>query len=271
MGSIDEVVGLPYLPGGSPDSGTVSNSDGKRRYHRPANSLPEGRSRADYDALIREGLPLVEKLASSFVRRLPSHSDCDRDDLMAEGAMALLKLAESYDPARGTFQSYVDKRVRGAMQDHLRVMDYLTRGDRRRVRELERFERQRNSAPILEEELEATGFTLERHRRARYLRGITHVSLNHPSDPKRRDGFIDIESLGATSEEDYYRCQQREQLYHLVGELPDQLRIVVSLYIYNGLKFHEIGTVLDVSESRISQLYRKATEKLQKMVERENF
>jgi RNA polymerase sigma factor for flagellar operon FliA len=228
-------------------------------------------SQAERDALIREYLPLVKRIAYGILCRLPS--DVDADDLLSAGAMGLIAAVERFDSKLGkSFEAFAKIRIRGAILDELRGLDHMSRGNRRRSRDIEK------TAHQLEQEL---GRSAGDDEMARAL-GMSLKDYQETLEHTRQCVFLDVQDLGVESRD---RCEEmrtilgedrdgepydnvlmtqlKARVVRAIERLPDQLRIVMSLYYYSELNFKEIGRVLDLTESRICQLHRQAIERLQ--------
>ncbi|MCB9914214.1 MAG: FliA/WhiG family RNA polymerase sigma factor [Planctomycetes bacterium] len=218
------------------------------------------------DRLILEHIPLLRHLVGRMAFDLPG--GVDRDDLYGFGMLGLIAAADSWDESRGLkFSTYAYTKIRGAILDELRRMDFLPRGRRERVRELERTVReleQHNGEPPTPEELAAAlGTTLDEIDQILVqARSSNEASLDDGpegalaallSDPHCDDpvGSLEFEEM-------------REQLARAVLELGDQEQAVINLYYAEELLLKEIGEILGVTESRVSQIHSRALYRLNK-------
>lgn len=218
-------------------------------------------SRQEQDDLIEQHLSLVGYHVSEVIRRVPAH--VQRDELAAAGSLALVQAARAYDPDLGVpFARYAATRIRGAIVDELRSMDWATRGIRRRARRLteltEQLTGQLGRAPEPAEIAQVMG--VEVHE----VKGIR-------DDAGRRLVSLDDDSSGAaaTVSDDRMTPEDRvvvtERLRYLtagVGELPEKLRAVIEGIFFEERPVVEIAAELGVSQSRISQLRTQALEML---------
>jgi len=218
--------------------------------------------------LIRETIGLVRKVAGRLALRLPPH--VERDDLESAGIPGLLAAIESYDPEMGVeFASYAQVRIRGAILDELRSLDPLPRGLREKAREIDRATarlEQRLLRPPEDQEIVAElGIPFEDYSRIRLeLRAGLQLSLEAG---KGENGDED-ESAGEPpaiadrNTPDPWRSLALKERKTLLGEIIDQLpgneRTVLSLYYYEELTMKEIAAVLELSESRVSQIHSAA-------------
>ena len=216
------------------------------------------------EALVRECLPQLKRLAGRLAARLPPHIDVR--DLAQAGLVGLLDAMERFDPERGIlFWSYAESRVRGAMLDSLRRLDPLPRAVRRRRRELEqafaRLEGRLGRAATDHELADELGVTPEELAKTfEEVRGMevglcladgTGDLIQFVADEESPDPFTLLE-----------RREMREHLAESIRLLPDRDQLLVSLYYKEELTMKEIGKVLNVNESRVSQLHTRAVLRL---------
>ena len=218
------------------------------------------------DALIQEYAPLVKYLAQRLACRLPA-SIC-LDDLISTGVLGLLDAIAKYDPTRGTtFKTYAEWRVRGAMLDELRAMDWVPRSVRLKEYALTQayaaLERQ-HGRPADDEDVAAL-LGLDRdafHAWLTDVRGVSLVSLERPLEPEANGHTVTaLARLVDEAPGPLQRAEAQDLTRHLaaaIDQLPEREKVVLSLYYYEELTMHEIGTVLEVTESRISQMHTKA-------------
>jgi RNA polymerase sigma factor for flagellar operon FliA len=222
---------------------------------------------ADRDALIEAHLPQVKFIVERIASRLP-HT-VDRDDLIGAGLLGLLDATAKYDPARGVqFKTYAELRVRGAILDSLRNLDWVSRSVRQRAREVEAAYSQlekKHGRPAEEEEVaEALGMPLtEFQSLLSELRWLTVARLDEeeeegrgtlanqiPDDPTRTPAAL------------FERAEEREQLSAAIERLPERERQVVALYYMEELTMKEIGATLGITESRVCQIHTQAVLRL---------
>ncbi|GAB3084109.1 sigma-70 family RNA polymerase sigma factor [Nocardioides zeae] len=211
------------------------------------------------DELITSHVALVGHIVRETMTRVPAH--VSRDDLMSAGLTALVQAAQSFDEDRGVpFTRYAARRVRGAILDELRSVDWASRSVRRRARDLEEA-RGRLAAtlgrPATPDEIAAaTGLT------------VTEVEANH--DDIARAQLLSLQgttgatleetlvSAASTPEEALEHAEQLQYLVAAVAELPHRQRVVVEGYFFAERPMAEIAVELGVSESRISQIRAEA-------------
>jgi RNA polymerase sigma factor for flagellar operon FliA len=204
--------------------------------------------------LVLQYAPLVKYVAGRVRSGLPD--SVDGADLVSEGVIGLMDAIEKFDPGRGLqFQTYAVPRIRGAIIDGLRAMDWVPRSVRDKVRGVERaqvtLETRLGRTPTDPEIAEELGIGL-RELRDTYA-SVSFTSLATVDDLGVAD---EVASTTADALED---DQTRAALLHCVRDLAERDKIIVALYYFEGLTLAEIGTVLGVSESRISQLHTRAT------------
>jgi RNA polymerase sigma factor for flagellar operon FliA len=219
--------------------------------------------------LILRFAPLIKLIANRIALRLPPH--VDSEDLINSGVIGLMDAMEKYDPTRGTsFKTYAEFRIRGAILDELRSLDWFPRSIRQKVNRLEsayaNLERQLGRAATDEEVAEALNMDLEEFYET--LAQASAVSLVSLYDMGREEGGEERSFLEciANGEEDPASALESQEVYETVGKaiekLPEKEQMVISLYYYDELTMKEIGRVLNLTESRVSQIHTKAVLRL---------
>jgi RNA polymerase sigma factor for flagellar operon FliA len=220
------------------------------------------------EELILEHTPLIRYVAGRIAMRLPSHVSLD--DLMSAGVLGLIDAVDKYDPAKKVqFKTYAEFRIRGAILDELRAMDWVPRSVRRKSSNLEeiynKLQNQLGRPAEDEEVAEALGISLEEfYRLLDEVRGVNLLSLDDSEGPlSKLDSETVLKALGRQEEgEDPLvllgLAELREQVAQAIAGLPEKEKLVVSLYYYDELTMREIGEVLGYTESRISQMHTKA-------------
>ncbi|MBW2058922.1 MAG: FliA/WhiG family RNA polymerase sigma factor [Deltaproteobacteria bacterium] len=224
--------------------------------------------------LVLRFAPLIKLIVNRIALRLPPH--VDSQDLINSGVIGLMDAIEKYDPTRGTsFKTYAEFRIRGAILDELRTLDWFPRSIRQKVNRLESayadLERKLGRAAKDEEVAEALHMELEEFYEV--LAQASAVSLVSLYDMGREDGeersFLECI---ASREEGPAAALECQEVYETVGKaiekLPDKERLVVSLYYYDELTMKEIGNVLNLTESRVSQIHTKAVLRLRAKLRR---
>src|ERR1039458_9077327 len=218
------------------------------------------------DQIVLDHLSLVKAIAIRVHENLPVHVDLD--DLIHAGVMGLFDAVAKYDGTKNVlFHSYAKHRIKGAILDSLREMDWASRDLRRRQKQVESVSRDlagklgRNPNDM--EVADRLGVGLERWRRMQMdMRTVGLVSAT-PNPEQEKDRPQDFP---ATPESQPDRMCEREQrhttLARAIGTLPDRYQKVVFLYYTNDLTMREIGDVLGVNESRVSQIHKIALKKM---------
>jgi RNA polymerase sigma factor for flagellar operon FliA len=231
------------------------------------------------DQLILAYSPLVKYVAGRMGSGLPAH--IEEGDLISYGLLGLITAIERFEPERNIkFETYAVSRIRGSIIDELRALDWVPRSVRSWARKVEaaiaRLENQLMRAPTDEEIADALGVDVDEFQDI--LNQISCASIvaldefwNVQGTSQDRVNLIDtIEDADAPDPSRAYRVQAiKETLAAAIQRLPERERIVVGLYYYEGLTLKEIGEVLGVTESRISQLHTKAILRLRGRIKEE--
>jgi RNA polymerase sigma factor FliA len=222
------------------------------------------------EALLRRYLPLVRLVARGM--RARAGASADLDDLVSWGILGLLAALDRYDPARETlFSTYARFRIRGAILDQLRALDWVPRSVRTRLVAVERATRSleaRLGRPPREEELAtALGLSVGAYRR---LRGeIAPAGMDRVDDATAGDEVARV-PLERTEPSPLALLLRRER-FHRVGEairhLPRRDQLLLSLYYRDDLTMKEVGAVLGLTESRVSQLHTRVLRRLRSELE----
>lgn len=219
------------------------------------------------DLGIREELILKYTYLVKFVagRLYASYgSNVEFDDLFSYGIFGLIDAIDKFDVARGVkFDTYAQLRIRGAIIDQLREIDWLPRSVRQKSKEIEKayFEMESKlGRPATDEEM-ANSFGLSIEDFQKKIQNITTysiVSLDDLLEQKREVTSSEEDKQTETPESLIENTEVKEILVEAIGTLPEKEKKVVSLYYYDELTYKEIGKLLSISESRVSQLHTKA-------------
>lgn len=222
------------------------------------------------DELIVSHLPLVKFLVGRIASQLPPH--LDQDDLMSAAVIGLITAAERFDPSRGVqFKTFAEQRIRGTIIDELRSQDWLTRSLRDKFKKLERefvmLEHRLGRNPTSEEVAKSLEISVDDyHQMLEEIHLLSFVSLDESWEDEDGSpfGLLDIlEDKGIENPQSQLMARQMlDLLTEAIEGLPEKERLVVTLYYYEELNLKEIGAVLDLSESRISQLHSQAIVRL---------
>jgi RNA polymerase sigma factor for flagellar operon FliA len=219
------------------------------------------------DRLIITYAPLVKYVAGRLGSGLPAH--LDEGDLVSYGLLGLIRAIERFDPGREIkFETYAIARIKGAIIDELRALDWVPRSVRARAREIERtireLEAKTGRAPTDEEISAKLGISEEELDES--LLDISRSSIAALDELWSVSGDGDQVSLLDTIEDptgerpaDALDAREtKEVVADAISRLPEREKLVVTLYYYEELTLREIGEVLGVTESRVSQLHTKA-------------
>lgn len=222
------------------------------------------------DQLIMDYAPLIRFIAQKISSRLPSNVEID--DLISAGVIGLMDAIEKYDPSRDNkFKTYAEFRVRGAILDELRSQDWVPRSVRDKAKKIERTYtelEQRLGRTVTDVEVsDALELTLDEYYvMISKVKAVTLLSAEDLLSPVRqeRKGLLDdLEAGGGKNPFSQLKNKNLQQLIKdHIKDLPEKQRLVLSLYYYEDLNLKEIGRILDVTESRVSQLHTQAVDKL---------
>ncbi len=232
------------------------------------------RYKTDGDEQARERLvvgysPLVKFIAGRMAAGLPSH--VEESDLISYGLLGLIGAIERFDPEREIkFETFAAARVKGAIIDELRSLDWVPRSVRARARAVEKahaeLEAKLGRSPSDEELAESLEMTVEEFQGA--LLEIANSSvlalddLSTYADPEGNSHISILDTIqdpGAVDPENELQAVElKERLADAIEALGERERLVIALYYYENLTLREIGEVLGVTESRVSQLHTRA-------------
>ncbi len=228
----------------------------------------EGESTTERDLLLMEHLPTVRYLARRIHERLPQHVELD--DLVSAGVVGLIDAFSKFDHKKKVqFKSYAQFRIRGAILDSLRTLDWSPRELRRKGRAVEQAIRtvtQRvGRAPSEQEIAKELELTLTEYQLLLGdLKGLEIGSLH--MERSEDSGDEELAYIpGAPEEDPLFRClkgEMKQRLADAIDDLPEKERMVLTLYYYEELTMKEIGLTLGVVESRVSQIHSSAVLRL---------
>jgi RNA polymerase sigma factor FliA len=239
---------------------------GVYRYQQNSRIGRENMDKKSREELILEYAPLVKKIVDRIAIRLPPN--VSKDELASGGIMGLVDAIDKYDSSKGTqFGTYATLRIRGAILDELRRMDWVSRSIRRDIHKIEearrtlgvRLGREPNDFEVAEEmEIDLDAY----HRMTTRAQGIGLFSL----DGTVPDCF-DSKIAGQTAEvsspfNELKRKELKKIIAKTLAQLSEKEQLVMSLYYFDELTLKEIAQVLNLTESRISQIHSKAIIKL---------
>lgn len=224
----------------------------------------------DRDALIRQYLPLVRRLATHMMARLPPNVELD--DLVQVGLMGLNEALSRYEASQGVqFETFATQRIRGAMLDELRNGDWMSRSSRKGQKDIERaihrLEQTLGRSPLESEIAQEMGMELQEYQQL--LGKVRGTQLLYLEDLSRGSGdeaddFLDRhladQQLDPAS---LLRSQRlRGALVQAITQLPEREQYVMGMYYEQDMNLKEIAAVLGVTESRVCQLHSQAIARL---------
>jgi RNA polymerase sigma factor FliA len=248
-------VFAPFTGDAPKETGAVDGADGAT-------------AATERDLLLMEHLPTVRYLARRIHERLPQHVELD--DLVSAGVVGLIDAFSKFDHTKKVqFKSYAQFRIRGAILDSLRTLDWSPRELRRKGRAVEEAIRsvtQRvGRAPSEQEIAKEMELTLAEYQLLLGdLKGLEIGSLH--MERSEDSGDEELAYIPGSPEDDpLFRClkgEMKQRLAEAIDELPEKERMVLTLYYYEELTMKEIGLTLGVVESRVSQIHSSAVVRL---------
>lgn len=228
---------------------------------------PEKIDAVSQERLVLQYAPLIKYIATRMALRLPPHISLD--DLISSGTIGLLDAIKKFDPQKNiSFKTYAEFRIKGAILDELRALDWIPRSIRKKSNQLEKaytkLQKELGRPAEPEEMAECLGISIEEYyhlldeTKGISLLDIDAVRKNLPSlgedelyeflqDESARDPFISV-----------HFAELREILMKSLECLPDKGKLLISLYYYEELTMKEIGEIMGYTESRISQMHTQA-------------
>jgi len=224
------------------------------------------------DKLLVEYAHIVKYITNRLAVNLPK--SVDRNDLTSAGILGLIKAVETFEVDRGfKFETYAGHKIRGAILDELRALDWVPRSVRQKSRELQKIyaklENELGRIPYDDEVCEAMNITMQEYEEMlAEVTPTTIISLEEAmpdrgSDSKELRIIDTIEDPGSDNPlKELGFAEVKDILKDAIMNLPEKEKLVVALYHYEELTLKEIGVVLDITESRVSQIHSKAILKL---------
>ena len=233
-------------------------------------------NRDRHSEFIKAHLYLVDYLVDRMLPQLPNY--LNRDDMTSAAMEGLISAARRFDPDRGVlFKTFAEPRIRGAILDEVRKMDWYSRTLRdkhtRLTETIRELEVRLGRSPEEDEIASAMELSLDEYRSL--LGQVSHlgtVSLHETiEDSEEGQTFLDIlqDERGETPEAEIEQAELTRKLAACLNKLSEKERLVISLLYYEGLAQKEIAEVMELSEGRISQLHSQALHKLKARMQRE--
>ena len=226
------------------------------------------------DQLITEYLPYVKRIVHRIAVHLPSTIDID--DLMNVGVIGLIQAVDRYDPKRDNkFMTYAVFRIKGAVLSELRSRDFLSRSNRRKIRDLEntylRLEQKLGREVDDVEVAQEMGVSVEQVYRTKQMSNISFISFEELGYSSRDEKeklmsylVVNDDALTLTRLKEI-----KEAAARAIEQLPEKERLVISLYYLDELTMKETGKVLNITESRVSQIHSQAVRRLRAKLRKE--
>jgi RNA polymerase sigma factor for flagellar operon FliA len=217
-------------------------------------------------ALVEQYLPLVRNVVGRVAMTLPPH--VDGEDLYSAGLTGLLSAIRQYNPRAGTaFETYARLRIRGAVVDELRRMDWVPRSVHTKARKvqaaMQHIEQVKGRLPTDEEVADSLKLSMdEYHRWLEQIRPATFVCLDAAFNHENEDYLSPYESMPDLRQESPLEGTFRREMAQLIVErikaLPEMQRKVLALYYYEDMRLREIAEIFGLTESRICQIHAQA-------------
>jgi len=222
------------------------------------------------DEIIIEYAPLIKYIAQKIASRLPSNIELD--DLVSCGVIGLMDAIEKFDPTRDNkFKTYAEFRIRGAILDELRAQDWVPRSIREKAKLVEKTYSKLEAnlgRPATDEEMceELKMSQEEFHELLNKSKSISLLNIDDTASFSRGDKKLMAGLMESSRNNNPYMAVNYKDLKDKIKDgiksLPEKQKLVLSLYYYEDLNLKEIGQVLDVTESRVSQLHTQAVLRL---------
>lgn len=221
---------------------------------------------AQKDKLIIEYAPLIKFVAQKIAARLPSNIELD--DLISSGVIGLMDAIDKYDSSRDNkFKTYAEFRIRGAILDELRAQDWVPRSVRDKAKMLDKtvvaLEVALGRNPTDEEIADKLAISVdELHELVNEVRPVSVVSIDEAptfSSVDKKSILNILDGCKLNNPQNHLDIKfLKDVITKAIEDLPERQRLVLSLYYYEDLNLKEIGRVLRVTESRVSQLHAQA-------------
>lgn len=248
--------------------GMAKNTSLIKKYN--TNTEPKKLTTEDKNKLVVEYSPLIKFIAQKIASRLPANIELD--DLISSGVIGLMDAIDKWDPTRDNkFKTYAEFRIRGAILDELRAQDWVPRSIRDKAKVLDKtvvqLEAELGRTATDEEISKALNMSVdEYHDLINQVRPVSLLSIDEAQTFSTTDKKSILNLLEGTKLNNPQVQLNLKTVKHYITqaieELPERQRLVLSLYYYEDLNLKEIGRVLRVTESRVSQLHAQAVSRL---------
>lgn len=233
--------------------------------------------RSAREQMLVEHIPHVKRIVDRIVIHLPP--SIDKEDLMQAGMIGLIEAMDRFDPERGNkFITYASYRIKGAILAELRSRDFLSRTTRKKVREMEnvyaKLENELGTEVSDQDVADEMGISLEQFYKVRAMAHVSFIQFDR-LDAIGSDGLDPFKShLLHSDRMDVSRTIGLKELFcglaSAIDHLPENEKLVVSLYYQDELTMREIGEIMEITESRVSQIHSKAIVRLRKKLRIQN-
>lgn len=222
------------------------------------------------EALIIHYIELVKNISGRLYNTYNAH--VEYDDLVGYGVIGLLDAIEKYDYKLGNkFETYANIRIRGAIVDQLRSLDWIPRSMRQKYKQLEKAMKKLQNiyGMDIKNEILAEEMNLSLKELSELLHQVSTFSVISLDEKISENSNIDIQEdrKEQTPEEQIMHEETKRLLREMITKLPDKEKRIIELYYFSELTYKEIASIMGISESRISQLHTKAIAKLQGKLE----
>lgn len=234
-----------------------------------------GRSELQEQIVVRY-LRLVHYIANRLL--IYASKSLDKDDLYSAGVLGLLEAIERFDISKGVeFKSYASIRIRGAIIDEIRRFDWVPRSVRQKAKKIDAaihsLFNQNSKIPSDEEIAEELDITIEEYYQITDNLGPLFLhSLDSEYVNSSDDKDMHFSEIADSQNDDYdtekYKANIKKAIIDSIHQLPEKEKLVISLYYYEQMNLKEIGIVLGVTESRISQIHSSAIVKLRNLIQK---
>jgi len=227
------------------------------------------------DLLINKYIPYVKHIAYRIGSNIPTNI-IEVDDLISAGIVGLIQAADNYDSARNIqFITYAAFRIKGAVLSELRAQDFLSRSVRKKIRDLnnayDSLEKKLCREVDDEEVADELGIDLEEFYNIKKMAGFSFISFEDIGLVSYKDKENVVKSI-TNNNKDVFNLIKFKEIFsatsEAVEELQDKEKLVISLYYQDELTMKEIGKVLDLTESRVSQLHSQAIYRLRRKLKK---
>jgi len=232
-------------------------------------SMYTAKGQLDRDAMIRQHVPLVRRIAHHMIAKLPPNVELD--DLIQVGMMGLAEALSRYEVAQGVqFETFATQRIRGAMLDELREGDWMSRSSRKSQKDIEhavhRLEQKLGRSPLESEIAGEMGMSLADYQnllgKVRGTQLVYLEDMTHGNDDE--DGFLDRHVADSAADPVELLRDQRlkTSLVNAIKTLPEREQHIMGMYYEHDMNLKEIAAVLGVTESRVCQLHSQSIARL---------